>query len=270
LNPIQVCSGAPAAEETVPQSDQLLPVSRSASASSSLDPYYFGLQSPTDSPVPILSPFSQSATTPDQPLINEPITPARNPANIDRRGLVGVGELATPRWTRNERTSDTDESDLQSHFDIAVESLLPDLPDNAHDDEPDSPWTIEAVDGEISDKEEVCSPLTALIFAHPFLKGSSPTSSLEGPPESSLNRRREWGRGDPLPSHPQQLRCARVCQVRQIPSILSFHTCHRRRYPKSSPSVVTFKLLRSRSPSKKADFRRVRGGKSQFACFSAR
>lgn len=187
LNPIQVCSGALPAEDTVLQSDQLLPVSRSASASSSLDPYYFGLQSPADSPVPLLSPFSQSATTPDQPLINEPITPARNPANIDRRGLVGVGELATPRWTRNERASDTDESDLQSHFDVPIESLLPDLPDNVHDDEPDSPWTIEAVDGEISDKEEVCSPFTTLTFTHSFLEGSSPTPSIEGPPESSLN-----------------------------------------------------------------------------------
>jgi len=183
---IKVCAGAPATQDTVLHPDQPLPVSRPASASSSLDPYYFGLQSPADSPVPLPSPFLQSATTPDQPLINEPITPARNPANIDRRGLVGVGELATPRWTRNERTSDTDESDLQPRFDVTAENSLPDFPDNVHDDEPDSPWTIEAVDGEISDKEEVCSPFTTLSFAHSVLKGSSP--AIQGPPESSLSR----------------------------------------------------------------------------------
>ncbi|KAF5357893.1 hypothetical protein D9756_001787 [Leucocoprinus leucothites] len=125
--------------------DQQLPTSRSASASSSLDPYYFGLQSPIESPIPALPPPPQTATTPDQSPINEPITPARNPASIDRRGLVGVGELATPRWTRSERASDTDDSDILPSFDAAVEILLPDLPDDVHDDEPDSPWTIEAV-----------------------------------------------------------------------------------------------------------------------------
>lgn len=28
----------------------------------------------------------------------EPQTPSRDPSAIDRQGLVGVGELATPRW----------------------------------------------------------------------------------------------------------------------------------------------------------------------------
>lgn len=84
-------------------------LSRSTSATSSLDPYYFGA---SESPAPPL------------PL---PATPARD---IDRRGLVGVGELTTPRWTRTDN----------------------------EEEEPDSPWTIEAVDGEDSEKEQVaCS-----------------------------------------------------------------------------------------------------------------
>ncbi|KAL4074596.1 hypothetical protein V8B97DRAFT_1868854 [Scleroderma yunnanense] len=70
---------------------------RPASATSSLDPYYFGAG---DSP--------------------------------DRRGLVGLGELATPR--RQSQVDDTD--------DVVVVS-----------DPPDSPWTIEAVDGEDDELE---------------------------------------------------------------------------------------------------------------------
>ncbi|KAF9452805.1 hypothetical protein P691DRAFT_659930 [Macrolepiota fuliginosa MF-IS2] len=136
-----------------PYPEQELPPSRSASASSSLDPYYFGFPSPSDSPLPSLPPLPQTASTPDQLPINEPITPARNPANIDRRGLVGVGELATPRWTRSERAGETDDGDCFSPSFDDVEVLGNEDP---RDDESDSPWTIEAVDGEISDKEDVC------------------------------------------------------------------------------------------------------------------
>lgn len=32
---------------------------------------------------------------------HDPQTPARDPAAIDRRGLVGVGELTTPRWVQS-------------------------------------------------------------------------------------------------------------------------------------------------------------------------
>ena len=71
--------------------------------------------------------------------VTEPITPARDPASIDRRGLVGVGELATPRWTRAPRVDDDeDQAD-------------PTLNDNNRDyelEDSDSPWTIEARDGE--------------------------------------------------------------------------------------------------------------------------
>jgi dual specificity tyrosine-phosphorylation-regulated kinase 2/3/4 len=76
-----------------------------------------------------------------------PITPARNPAAIDRRGLVGVGELATPRWTRYEHTTkigkDHDHTDVMD--DVAeVDEVA--IADDDMDRDADSPWTIEAVD----------------------------------------------------------------------------------------------------------------------------
>lgn len=126
--------------------------SRSASTTSSLDPYYFGAQSEYDSPLPPMPPVpAYLSTTPDPPLLLEPVTPARNPAAIDRRGLVGVGELATPRWAREERTSDHEE--LPSDYEIEGYEIV--VPDEIEDDQPDSPWTIEAVDGEMSEREEV-------------------------------------------------------------------------------------------------------------------
>ncbi|KAJ7197300.1 hypothetical protein GGX14DRAFT_375067, partial [Mycena pura] len=126
------------------------PPPRSASATSSLDPYYFGL---SDSPVPPLptGPIHIS-TTPDQtPDQLHPVTPARDPAMIDRRGLVGVGELTTPRWTRarhdKEDTTTPVWGSQGERFEIAAAEDRPDAPD--------SPWTIEAVDGEMSEREEL-------------------------------------------------------------------------------------------------------------------
>lgn len=139
--------------------------SRSASATSSLDPYYFGIQSESDEPIPPLPPAPlYLSTTPEHLPINEPVTPARNPAMIDRRGLVGVGELATPRWARPERTEqDVSTPDVEAEeYDLVV-------PEEVEDDQPDSPWTIEAVDGESSEKEEVrwvaLFPSTSHIFS---------------------------------------------------------------------------------------------------------
>ncbi|TFK42822.1 hypothetical protein BDQ12DRAFT_662973 [Crucibulum laeve] len=135
--------------------DQEHPVSRSASATSSLDPYYFGIQSPSESPVPPLpNQSTHLSTTPDQQQVNDPVTPARNPAAIDRRGLVGVGELATPRWTRTE-TAEVDTPDFDPD-DRVYDVVLPE--DGDEEDAPDSPWTIEAIDGESSEKEEVYAP----------------------------------------------------------------------------------------------------------------
>ncbi|KAG6878758.1 hypothetical protein C0993_008057 [Termitomyces sp. T159_Od127] len=143
---------SPAQEE--PPSDHDYPVSRSTSVTSTLDPYYFGIRSPTDSPAPPLPSATLSlSVTPEQRHVIDPVTPARDPAAIDRRGLVGVGELTTPRWTRTEYQ--------QPEPPLPVPGTLKDaedyqvvVPEDAEEDAPDSPWTIEAVDGEPSEKED--------------------------------------------------------------------------------------------------------------------
>ncbi|KAK7023804.1 CMGC/DYRK/DYRK2 protein kinase [Favolaschia claudopus] len=126
------------------------PPPRSASATSSLDPYYFGL---SDSPVPPLptAPVNLS-TTPDQLQPSDPVTPARDPALIDRRGLVGVGELTTPRWTR---AAHSKEDTITPVLPSLGESFEDAPPEEEQPDAPDSPWTIEAVDGEMSEREEL-------------------------------------------------------------------------------------------------------------------
>ncbi|KAF8652724.1 hypothetical protein AX16_004223 [Volvariella volvacea WC 439] len=135
------------------EDDLLAPVSRSASSSSSLDPYYFGIQSPAASPVPPL-PLSAELVnpsgTPENLYIYDPITPARDPTTIDRRALVGVGELATPRWVRKGKPSLLESSSSISNPLVNGGAMLQDIGSN---DDPDSPWTIEAVDGEWSEKE---------------------------------------------------------------------------------------------------------------------
>lgn len=140
---------------------------RSSSATSSLDPYYFGAGTPSESPIPSSSGAHLFLKTPEmqstQHTQQEPVTPAKNPAAIDRRGLVGVGELATPRWTRDSRRTARGAGDVDEHLvDVEEESY------NARDEEsfvdaqeappdlPDSPWTIEAIDGE-QDEEDVCT-----------------------------------------------------------------------------------------------------------------
>jgi dual specificity tyrosine-phosphorylation-regulated kinase 2/3/4 len=123
-------------------------LSRSASATSSLDPYYFGLQSPSDSPIPPFPAPLQLSATPEMRPLNEPVTPARDPAAIDRRGLVGVGELSTPRWAQAERDDVEEIREMEEEYDLV-------LPEDAEQDGPDSPWTIEAIDGESDEKDEV-------------------------------------------------------------------------------------------------------------------
>ncbi|TFK25014.1 hypothetical protein FA15DRAFT_668884 [Coprinopsis marcescibilis] len=155
--------------------------SRSESTTSSLDPYYFG---GGESPEHVLS------ITPDRHQVNEPVTPARNPAAIDRRGLVGVGELATPRWTR-ETSSDASLDDLHEP--------VPDLPDN--DDAPDSPWTIEAVD----DKDDV-QPLEPPLPPPPRTLRSKPSLADESGGEEILYPRKPLHVEVPmpLPQHPEE------------------------------------------------------------------
>ena len=145
---------------------------RSTSATSSLDPYYFGAGTPSESPVP--SPMQQFALkTPELGPFEDPVTPHKNPAAIDRRGLVGVGELATPRWARGRERRDEVEIDEQldeeeEEEDLGENNEGPEGEGEGEDkdeelDLPDSPWTIEAIDGELDDAEEV-SPLC---FAEP-------------------------------------------------------------------------------------------------------
>ena len=86
--------------------------------------------------------------------IVEPVTPARDPASIDRCGLVGVGELATPRWTRAPRVDDDEDQ-----ADLALNNYNGDYEQG----DPDSPWTIEARDGEIESVEHVGLPFSSVL-----------------------------------------------------------------------------------------------------------
>jgi dual specificity tyrosine-phosphorylation-regulated kinase 2/3/4 len=139
-------------EDTLLEEEEDQSQSRSASATSSLDPYYFGLHSETDDPVPSLPKLRlHLSTTPDFPRIPEPVTPG-NPAMIDRRGLVGVGELATPRWARQDRSQVEPEIPVTEAETEGYDVIVP---GGVEDDQPDSPWTIEAVDGESSEREDV-------------------------------------------------------------------------------------------------------------------
>ncbi|KAF9653025.1 hypothetical protein BDM02DRAFT_3159849, partial [Thelephora ganbajun] len=139
--------GSPARHDArEPEAD---PPPRSASASSSLDPYYFTAHTPELSPAIHLAP-----RTPEmRHNVTEPVTPARDPASIDRRGLVGVGELATPRWTRAPRVDDGDQVDL---------TLNNDNGDYEQEDS-DSPWTIEAQDGETENVDHVGRPFSTTL-----------------------------------------------------------------------------------------------------------
>ena len=122
---------------------------RSASASSSLDPYYFTAHTP-ELPQPALPAIHLAPRTPEMRRhITEPVTPARDPASIDRRGLVGVGELATPRWTRVSRVDDEEDQ---------VDLTLNDGNGYYEQEDPDSPWTIEARDGETESMDQVGRP----------------------------------------------------------------------------------------------------------------
>lgn len=133
-------------------------LSRPPSSTSSLDPYYFGgAQSPSDSPAqePMLPSITPETRIHNHP--SSPVTPARDPANIDRNSLVGVGELATPRWGKlmrraQENPGDDDDNALRIlQEEDNAEVVVP----NVEPEGPDSPWTIEAVDGELDDDDQV-------------------------------------------------------------------------------------------------------------------
>ena len=134
----------------------------SESAGSSLDPYYFSVSDP----IP---------TTPDPNPVFSPVTPARDPATIDRRGLVGVGELATPRWATREGKVPWKSSPPSDPGDEPEQ--LVDIHEDGSD--PSSPWTIEAIDGD-GDEVEVrvhfssCQALTHIVLQSLPLQPQSP------------------------------------------------------------------------------------------------
>lgn len=161
-------------DEPAPDSERDEPRSTSA-ASSSLDPYYFSERTPADSPLPPMPPPPGTLPRTPDALLHPapPATPARNPQDIDRRGLVGVGELATPRWGRAERRQESaDDAEREQPIKEEREDSEDDgleVADENLDDEvaerDGSPWTIEAVDEardefkdepEETPKEEVC------------------------------------------------------------------------------------------------------------------
>ncbi|RPD79759.1 hypothetical protein L226DRAFT_435870, partial [Lentinus tigrinus ALCF2SS1-7] len=144
----------PLLQVSAPATDTETDLPRSASATSSLDPYYFGVHTPSDSPIPPVPSVPSLPKTPEMPPY-EPVTPGRDPAAIDRRMLVGVGELATPRWARGPRNDDY-EFVAQERVDELNEDDAVEV-DRPEDDRElsDSPWTIEAIDGEQDETTEL-------------------------------------------------------------------------------------------------------------------
>ncbi|KAI0646766.1 hypothetical protein C8Q79DRAFT_1067692 [Trametes meyenii] len=129
---------------------------RPTSATSSLDPYYFGVHSPSESPIP---PVPSLPKTPEMHsyLAHDPVTPGRDPAAIDRRTLVGVGELATPRWARGARNDDFEFVAQERVEEVNEEEGAEEerLEEDQERDHPDSPWTIEAIDGEQDERDQL-------------------------------------------------------------------------------------------------------------------
>lgn len=126
---------------------------RSSSSTSSLDPYYFTAHPPPP-PLPTVTP-DLKRNQPGQSIVYtngpnfEPVTPGRDPASIDRNGLVGVGELATPRWTtRQEYMPKAKTWKGKGHGVEEVDENTEDSPKDAVENDVDrsSPWTIEAID----------------------------------------------------------------------------------------------------------------------------
>ncbi|KAF8964084.1 hypothetical protein BDZ97DRAFT_1919317 [Flammula alnicola] len=207
-----------AAEDTSMEQEQT--TSRSASATSSLDPYYFGFQSESDSPLPPMPPApAYLSTTPDHPPPKEPVTPVRNPASIDRRGLVGVGELATPRWAGDDRD---DDEHHESPPDSEVEGYDVVVPEDVEEDQPDSPWTIEAIDGESSEREEVpnLQPPPRTLRTRPSIADESGGEEILYPRNLGVGLSEPWKAKSELPSSSDETpRLSRVPERPPIPEM---------------------------------------------------
>ncbi|KAG8830934.1 hypothetical protein FRC17_004043 [Serendipita sp. 399] len=133
----------------------------SFNSQSSLDPYYFTATIPrpiissTPEPVPVIHGTASQHVNPETSY--EPKTPSSHPSTIDRAGLIGVGELTTPRWSS--RTEFNSRSTPWKSLDFGMLKLDEDNervaskepepePSQEQDNDLDrsSPWTIEAVD----------------------------------------------------------------------------------------------------------------------------
>ncbi|KAG8827038.1 hypothetical protein FRC19_006006 [Serendipita sp. 401] len=141
--------------------DQPRPSMGSFTSNSSLDPYYFTatIPRPIISSTPEPMPVTHSAATQNSNVdtIYEPKTPSSHPSTIDRAGLVGVGELTTPRWTTraefNSRSTPWKSLDFslvkvdEDNSHLAPKETMQEVNQEQDNDlDRSSPWTIEAVD----------------------------------------------------------------------------------------------------------------------------
>lgn len=127
---------------------------------------------PEPTAAPAVAPATTTTGTTHFTNYNEPKSPGSHPSTIDRAGLVGVGDLTTPRWTtRAEITSKSQPWKGSDHpmpgVDEDIEHIVPlePIPDATQDQQEtdvdrSSPWTIEAVDE--SDTNEPSSYVSAL------------------------------------------------------------------------------------------------------------
>jgi dual specificity tyrosine-phosphorylation-regulated kinase 2/3/4 len=97
---------------------------------------------------PLPDPPHPSKTPETRPVTLDPVTPHRDPSKIDRRVLHGLGELATPRWTRSVANREDDSYALDQ------DELEPPLHEEPEEGDSDSPWTIEAIDGEEDEERD--------------------------------------------------------------------------------------------------------------------
>ncbi|KAG8926030.1 hypothetical protein FRC01_009429 [Tulasnella sp. 417] len=137
----------------------------SSASSSALDYYYqsYGNDDNAQPPLPTAStspplehaPLNVPPKTPDflttttPPIPSQrfdPQTPARDPAAIDRRGLIGVGELATPRWVQTISSRKNWDGKGESVQEEPVEYFPAEPPSDAASMPNSPPWTTDAVE----------------------------------------------------------------------------------------------------------------------------
>ncbi|PVF99135.1 hypothetical protein CPB86DRAFT_784142 [Serendipita vermifera] len=158
----------------------------SMTSQSTLDPYYFTatIAAPviSSTPEPPMPQTNSASTAMNPPIPNEPKTPAINPSSIDRGGLIGVGDLTTPRWTsranltgRSQPRQDglSGPSEMEENEDGSTIEAFTIASHDQQDNDIDrsSPWTIEAVDE--SDTNE---PSSYIVPSPPPIPVANPES----------------------------------------------------------------------------------------------